>query len=333
MKNRLGKAGKHKNAAKALIFGGASALCLALLVLLTLYLTRPRLLWYVDEDFSASWHRILRESPPPFSRFEIIPRTDNAPFPQGRFGFTVSRSGPRGEHIEGAPVVLYRELARTRQYHDWFALALDPWMVFRKHHDPEPQRSFLDNANERGSILLAGLDQNAVQAWVSQLLQQQPGVFVQGNEVWQEKSASLVRDYPFQSGAFSFSWVQVWPLLFRTGTVWLYAPLSQARALPPYRAGLLDATRFPEPPGWDRFGLQADILWANVHGSPRQRERIAATERWLRDARTQTAIANAIQWIPAHPSGTPFNTVSWVSQMAWLRSSYIWQRADNAQDS
>ncbi|MCL1837011.1 MAG: hypothetical protein FWG46_05640 [Treponema sp.] len=321
---------------KRIIIIASASLGLAIIIILLSVINRPKLLWYVDEGYSAAWNRILNDNPPPLPRFarnEVIARPAGAPFPPKRFGFIITRSGPEGERLDGVPVALFPELARTRQREDWFALALDPWMVFRKHQDPEPGRSFLDNTNERGSILLAGSDQDAIQAWLCQLMQERPGVFTGGAEVWEEKTRLLVREYPFQSGAFSYSWIQTWPLLFRSEAACLYAPLSQARSLPPYRAGLLDATRFPEPPGWDRYGIQAEVLWAKAQGSEKQLENLAAVERWLRDARTQTTVANALEWIPAHPQGTAYNTVSWASQMAWLRSSYIWQGADDAQDS
>jgi len=205
--------------------------------------------------------------------------------------------------------------------------------VFRKHQDPIPGREFLNIRNDRGTILLAGSDQEAVMAWLCQLLQEKPGEFVRGFEVWDEKSRSLAREYPFQSGAFTYSWVQVWPLLMRSGTASLYSPLSRVRALPPYRSGLLDATRFPEPETWDSYGMQADILWAKIQGKEKHQKKLAEVEKWLRDPKTQTVIADTINWIPAHPSGIPYNTVSWETQMAWLRSSYIWQGADDAQDS
>lgn len=341
MKKRQGKVRINNKDAKGLTRRGlkriliiaVSAVAAGAIVAVALYLTRPKLLWYVDEDFSAAWNRILRASAPTLLRYEVISRSGAASFPRGRFGYTISRSGPAGEPVDGAPVVMYRDLSRSRVYNGWLALALDPWMVFRKHQDPEPGRSFLNSTNERGSLLLAGSDKGAVQAWLCQLLQERPGVFSQGNELWRDKGGELVREYPFQSGAFSYSWVQVWPLVFRSDTVWLYAPLSQARALPPYRMGLLDATRFPEPEGWDRFGLQADILWAKPEGNEKQQKNMAAVDKWLRDPKTQTVIANTIEWIPAHPSGTPYNTISWETQMAWLRSSYIWQGAVNAHDS
>jgi hypothetical protein len=334
------RARKRENASKGLtrrelkriIVFGSPALGLALLVFLVLFLTRPKLLWYVDEDYSAVWNRILRQSPPPFTRYEVVSRTGDNIFPKGRFGFVISTSGPGGERAEGAPVEIYRDLSRSRAYKDGIVLAVDPWMVFRKHQDPEPDRSFLDNRNERGTILIAGSSEDAVKAWLFQLLQEKPGEFVTGDAIWKEKAASFIREYPFQSGALTYSWVQVWPMVFRSGRVSLYAPLSQARSLPPYRMGLLDATRFPEPEHWDRYGMQAVILWASRQGTEKQIKKMDDTEKWLKSPRTQTVIANALSWIPAHPSGTPYNTISWESQTAWLRSSYIWQGVNDARN-
>jgi len=344
MKHRSPKqpfmAKKWKNASKGLtrrefrrvLFIGSAALGLVLLVLLVVFFTRPKLLWYIDEEYSAAWNRILRQSPPPFTRYEVVSRTGDQTFPKGRFGYIINLEGPKGERVEGAPVKIYRDLSRSRVYQDWLVLAVNPWMVFRKHQDPEPDRSFLDNENERGTILLAGTNEEAVQAWLCQLLQERPGVFIQGEALWKEKAFTLVRDYPFQSGALTYSWVQVWPLVFRAGQVSLYAPLSQARSLPPYRMGLLDATPFPEPENWDRYGIQADILWARRQGNEKQLKKMDDTEKWLKSPRTQTVIANALNWIPAHPSGIPYNTISWESQTAWLRSSYIWQGVNDARD-
>jgi len=333
------RAKKWKNASKGLtrrglkriLYIGSAVLGLALLVFLVLYFTRPKLLWYIDEEYSAAWNRILRQIPPPFTHHEVVSRSGDGIFPKGRFGYIITVKGPGGESVEGAPVEIFRDLPRARAYQDWLVLAVDPWMVFRKHQDPEPDRSFLDNSNERGTILIAGTNEDAVQAWLCQLLQERPGVFLQGDKLWKEKASSLVRDYPFQSGALTYSWVQVWPIVFRPGQASIYAPLSQARAQAPFRMGLLDATRFPEPENWDRYGMQATLLWAKRQGSERQIKKLEDTEKWLKNPRTQTVIANAISWIPAHPSGTPYNTISWQSQTAWLRSSYIWQGVNDAQ--
>ena len=59
------------------------------------------------------------------------------------------------------------------------------------------------------------------------------------------------------------------------------------------------------------------------------RKKLESAGTWLKDPRTQTLIANEIEWIPAHPSGTPFNTIAWEAQIAWLRSSFIWQGTED----
>jgi hypothetical protein len=52
---------------------------------------------------------------------------------------------------------------------------------------------------------------------------------------------------------------------------------------------------------------------------------VAEISAWLKDARTQTIIANRLNWIPAHAGGTPFDPVSREAQLAWLSSSFVWQ--------
>jgi len=326
------------NRGRAVAFGCA-ALGLVLLVGLIAFLARPRMLWYVDEDVAAAWNRFLRDAVtdadngPPVARFEVRSRAGDSPFPRGRFGFMVSLNGPAGNRAPETPVTVYPELSRTRALDGWRVLALDPWMVFRRHYVPEPTRAFLDGSRQRGSLLLAGNDPRAVLAWTGQLLQESPGVFSRGEELWREKAESLVRDYPFQSGAFTFTWMHVWHMFFRDEAAFLYAPLSQARDVAHtarHHAGFLDATVFPTPTGWSGFGLQAELLWARPHSRERRRGRLEATERWLESAWTQTQIANELEWIPAHPEGEPFNTVSMQSQIAWLRSSYVWRGTETS---
>jgi hypothetical protein len=205
-------------------------------------------------------------------------------------------------------------------------LALDPWMILRRHQNPEPRRDWIDSpeAGER-IMLIPGANPEAVRAWQAQLLQEGPGVFSGDPLRWEETRRSLFGNGRFQDGALTYTWVQIWPLLLRDEPAWLYSPVSRARALPPYRMGLLDATRFPEPPGWTEYGLEADILWAFPFGNKKQRQKIKNAGTWLQDPHTQTLIANEIEWIPAHPSGTPYNTIAWEAQIAWLRSSFVWQ--------
>jgi hypothetical protein len=307
-----------------------AALVLVLAAALTFYLTRPRLLWYVDEDYTASWNRILQRGASPLARNEVLPREGNPP--PGRYGYVITRQGPPGQAAEGAPVRLYPGLSRTREYQGYTVLALDPWMFLRRHQTPEPRREWIDlPGTAEGVMLIPGADQGAVRAWQAQLLQERPGVFTGDTGRWAETEQALFGNRRFQEGASVYTWVQIWPLLLRDEPAWVYSPISRARALPPYRMGLLDATRFPEPPDWTEYGLEADILWALPFGSEKQMEKLQNADIWLKDPQTHTIIANEIEWIPAHPSGTPFNTITWEAQIAWLRSSFIWQGAEHAQ--
>ena len=128
------------------LYAGA-ALVLALAGALTFYLTRPRILWYVDEEYTASWNRILRQGSPPRARHEALPRTGNPP--PGRYGYIITRRGPAGEAAEGASVRLYRDLSRTLEYQGCTALALDPWMILRRHQSPVYGRDRKMSARQR----------------------------------------------------------------------------------------------------------------------------------------------------------------------------------------
>jgi hypothetical protein len=303
--------------------GAALAVFLAAAAL-AFYLTRPQLLWYVDEEYTAAWNRILQRGSPPLTRNKVLPREGTPP--PGRFGYIITRQGPPGKPVEGAPLVLYPDLSRTLEYEGYMVLALDPWMILRRHQNPEPRREWIDSPGAgEGIMLIPGANPEAVRAWQAQLLQERPGVFAGDPLRWEESGRSLFVNGRFQDGALTYTWVQIWPLLLRDEPAWLYCPVSRARALPPYRMGLLDATRFPEPPGWTEYGLEADILWALPFGNEKQRKKIKNAEIWLKEPNTQTLIANEIEWIPAHPSGTPYNTIAWEAQMAWLRSSFLWQ--------
>jgi hypothetical protein len=306
-----------------LIAGG-----LVLLAAGLFFLLRPKPIWYVEADLASNWTRTLRGAGrTPFDRIEILPE-DGGPGP-GDFGFIITRRGPAGER-QGRALV-YRGLSRTREYGGALVLALDPWMVFRKHQDPGLARNRVDAAGGgEGLLLLPGGDRAAVGAWLSQLLQERPGVFPPEEETWAEAGRNLFRGRRFQSGAASFVWADMWIMLFRDEPAWVYAPLSLVRELPPYRMGLLDAARFPEPSGWNEYGIQAEVLWAFPFGTDKQKKKLRGAANWLKDGKTQTLIANVLGWIPANSGGTPYNTVSWESQLAWLRSSFIWQGANDA---
>jgi hypothetical protein len=307
--------------------GGAALLIITALFLLL----RPKPVWLVEESLSADWSRFLRDSAaaPPFRRIET--RSPGTPGKGTGFIITTRRDGAAAEG-EGA-VVLYPWLSRTREWEGALVLAVNPWMVFRKHENPLPDRARLDTpAGGAGVLICPGGEDPAVFAWVSQLLQDQPGSFPGGAGVWEQAERDLFLGRRFQNGAMTYRWVDVWPLLYRSDVAWVYAPLSMVRELPSYRMGLLAASRFPEKEGWNEYGIQADVLWAVPFGSEAQKRKLAAAGEWLKDPRVQTEIANTINWIPAHPQGIPYNPVSWESQVAWINSSFIWQGAAHGQE-
>jgi hypothetical protein len=162
---------------------------------------------------------------------------------------------------------------------------------------------------------------------MTQLLQDPPGIFSAPGEAWNE--TMFFRNRRFQQGAATYTWEDAWTLFFREDEAWIYAPLQMVREFPPYQMGLLRAARFPERSNWTEFGLQAELLWAvPFMGKEDHAAALAETTAWLKDAQTQTIIANRLNWIPAHPGGAPFNPVSREAQLAWLSSSFIWQPAD-----
>ncbi|MDR2259172.1 MAG: hypothetical protein LBE14_08515 [Treponema sp.] len=293
---------------------------------LTFGLTRPRPVWYVDEFFVQEWGRFLRGASPPFRRFETIPSGE---FPSNRYGFIISPRLAAGfietEDPGGGPRI-FPWLSRTLEYKGALAVAANPWLVFRKHQVSGLPRNRVDSiAGGEGMIILPGGEPDAVKAWLSQLLQETPGEFPRDPGTWKEAEETLFAGRRFQNGAMGYHWLDVWPLLLREEKAWVYAPINKVRELSSYRMGLLEAGRFPEKSEWSQFGIQADVLWAMPFGAEKQRKKLAAAEGWLKDPLNQTTIANAINWVPAHPEGVPYNPVTWEAQVAWIMSSFVWQ--------
>jgi hypothetical protein len=290
-------------------------------------LTRPRPVWYVEEAFTQEWGRFLRDTSPPFRHFEAIPSGE---FPRNRYGFIIS---PRLEagFIEtedpGAGPRIFPWLSRTLEYKGALAVAANPWLVFRKHQVPGLPRNRVDSiAGGEGMIILPGGEPDAVEAWLGQLLQESPGEFPREPAIWKEAGETLFVGRRFQNGAMGYHWLDVWPLLLREENAWVYAPINKVRELSSYRMGLLEAGRFPEKPEWSQFGVQADVLWAMPFGTEKQQKKLAAAAGWLKNPLNQTMIANAINWVPAHPEGVPYNPVTWEAQVAWIMSSFVWQK-------
>jgi hypothetical protein len=172
---------------------------------------------------------------------------------------------------------------------------------------------------------MAGQDPAVIRAWTARLIQESPGEFPREREAWDTLRDSLFFNSRFRQGSATFTWQDVWFFLLGTDTAWTYAPISKVRELPNYRSSILEATVFPEPPGANRFGMQARILWAIPLGNEKTRAKLEESLGWLKSWETQTVIANALRWLPADPDGKPYNPVAMSARIAWLTCSYVWE--------
>jgi hypothetical protein len=337
------------NKKRVVVFAGAGVL---LLVLGAWFLLRPRPVWYVEESFAASWARVVRDPAVPFKKIAPLP-----PAGEDRerlYGFLITRNPepwlrdenpaapretggtelPELELRAGGPVRVYPWLSQTREWKGALALAADPWIVFYKRDTPVlgwNRAASLEGGP--GILILPGGDSAAVESWTAQFVQENPGIFPQDPLVWTAAEENLFQGRRFQAGAVTCRWLDVWPLFFRDEPAWVYAPISRIRDLPSYRMGLLEGARFPDRPDWTQFGVQAEVLWAVPVGRAQEGAGLAAAAQWLKAPRTQAEIANTINWVPAHPAGVPFNSLTWEAQLAWITSSFIWQGAEHAQQT
>jgi hypothetical protein len=303
----------------------AAAALIVIAILCIVFWPRPA--WYVQADFAREWGRVLWKIDPPFTRIRIY--DGQAGIPKRGLGFCVTK------RIEEAAekIVIYPGLSDTGEYQgtDEYrgarVLALDPWMVFYRHSGSSLNRSRAEAPGE-GTLILPGAEAGALEAWAAQTLQTRPGVFSADADEWTAAIRDLPQDTRFQKGAASYKWAEALSLLLRVENTWLYAPLSRIRELPSHRMGLLAARHFPVKSNWNEFGIQADLLWAVPVGKTGQSKKQEAWAAWLDDPLTQTAIADELRWIPAHPGGTPYNPVSRDTQLAWFSSSFVWELSD-----
>jgi hypothetical protein len=182
---------------------------------------------------------------------------------------------------------------------------------------------------------MPGAEPAAVEAWLAQLLQERPGVFPESREIWDRAEDRLFLDRRFQRGALSYSWFDAWIALFQEGPSWVYAPLGRIRKLPPDQAASLDAAQFPIPENWNRYGMQADVLWAIPLDSGTgegEKKMLGEANLWLERPEIQALIADTLGWVPAHPQGKPYDTIAREAQVVWFSSSFIWQGAKNVQE-
>jgi hypothetical protein len=272
---------------KGLIFLGAGVLGVILTLSLWLGL-RPRQVWLVETAFENQWGRIVRQSSVPFRNIRPLP-PGNKP-PGNHYGFIITRdlesfrgegdpvsggqAGAEGLNLPelglsaGGPVRVYPWLSQTREWKGALAVSVNPWIVFYKRDTPALTRNRVENpGGGPGQLILPGGDPAAVEAWLTQIVQESPGVFPAESSRWAAEADRLFGDRRFQPGAGNFRWLDVWPLFFRDEPAWVYAPVSRVRDLPSYRMGLLEGARFPEKTGWTQFGVQADVLWAIPFGT------------------------------------------------------------------
>jgi hypothetical protein len=297
---------------------------------------RPRPAWLVEEAYIPLWEDLLADSPSPLRNARVIPlpSAEAESLPPWYYGYRVGADvmsgGPGGEEAAPPPFRVYRGLAGAEGYDDALPLALDPWFVFRKYMDPVlPRDRVEDLTGSRGILAIPGGDAESLWAWTAQFLQQSPAAFPPDRETWNAAMDSLFAGRRFQQGAQTYTWDEIWYALFGDSLVWVYAPLSRIRALPVYETNILEAGTFPTPENWTEFGLQAEILWARPFGENRlTRKTLEQGSLWLRDVRTHTFIADTLGWLAVHPDAPPYNPVSAAARIAWLSSSYVWERAE-----
>jgi hypothetical protein len=281
----------------------------------------------VEERYAKVWKQVLEQNHPPFIlMYTYAPGED---FPERRYGFIISGEIPEKN---GWPVVLFPNLADTREYEGSILLAADPWMIFRKTGTPQLRRQRVEDLDGNGGVLiLPGSEEGTVHAWLSQLLQEPEGVFPLDREVWQNAEERLFMNRRFFPGSMNYTWYDTWALLRRTeGAAWVYAPLGAVRELSQYEQGFLDASRFPIKSTWHEYGMQVNLLWARPWGSEEQVNGLTGAKDWLIEADTQESIAALLGWIPVNPRATPYDTLAWEARSAWESSSFFWQGARNA---
>jgi hypothetical protein len=289
------------------------------------FLTRSRAVWLVDSAYLEQWERVLEAANAP-QRIRVVRAGEDGGFPKNRYGFSITTRGSLEQAEDGPPLVMYRGLPSEGEYRGALVLALDPWMMFRDFKEPAISRSrAVSPAGGEGTLVIPGRDMDSRWAWAAQLLQQQPGTFSDDRELWEATAEGLFRNTRFQQGADTYGWIDALPLFYRSSPGWIYAPVSRIRLQPPQDTSGLEANRFPEREDWHEFGIQADILWAVPFGGEKNTAKLLTTKTWLLDPKTQTVIADTLNWIPAHREGTPYNAVSRAARHAWLSSSFIWQ--------
>jgi hypothetical protein len=280
---------------------------------------RPVNIWYVERGLEDNWAKILLEADAP----EVFKETrvwDGATLPKEP-GILITTKPWKTD----SKVSVYPRLAWDLEYQGAIVLALDPWMIFRKHTNPElTVERVLSETGGGGVLLLPGKDMDVVKAWTSRFIQDKPGSFPSGNAVWREWEEKLFIGNRFPNGSLTYSWEDVMFRLMGRETAWIYAPLSFIRRYRNPQKAVLEASAFPESGNSGEYSMQAKILWAVPAGSEKEQKKLAASVKWLKKPDTQTIIANTLEWIPADPYGKPYDPVSFTSHRIWLTADWVY---------
>ena len=328
---------------RILILIGAALCVLAIIAGINLIRERKRssIIWYVEKGLEERWARVLRETRPPES-VNLIRVWDGDETPNGEAipepGILIT-TRPRKNREKAA---VYYRLSYDLEYQGAIVLAVDPWMVFRKHTDPEltVKRVYSEagrsGADKTGVLLIPGKDPASVQAWTARLIKAIPGALPAGEtpdihfdvtidiNLWREQEGKLFSANIFPRGSKTYTWQDVFYRLMSSETAWVYAPLSAIRRYTNFRKAILVAAPFPEP-DIGRHSLQAALLWAVPLGSPEEQSQMEQAIAWLKKPETQTVIADSLEWIPADPYGKPYDPVSLKSHRNWLTAEYIYE--------
>jgi len=297
---------------------GIAALCVLIIIAIAVFREKKQVnIWYVEQGLENIWQRILREIKPP-DTFVETRVWDGVEIPSEP-GILIATKPWKTE----GKIYVYPRLSWELEHEGAITLALDPWMVFRKHINPPLtyNRTFSE-AGGSGLLLIPGRDNQAVMAWISRFIQEEPGRFPADDRVWQELEFNLFNGSRFPPGARGYDWQTVLFRLMGNEPAWLYAPLSTIRRHRDPRKSILEATPFPE--NSNQTSLQAEILWALPTGTDNNKEKLAKTIAWLKSPSTQTVIANNFEWIPADPYGEPYDPVSLSSHRVWLTAAWVY---------
>jgi hypothetical protein len=319
-----------------------TALVLASAVLVIVFLIVPRkeravqkVTWLVDRDYVRTWTGIINESGLAYEN-SILSFLPGDAVPANGSGFILttnrkaamaalsSQTGDEGEN--GIPITIYRDLAEKQDYQGAIPVAVDPWMIFYEYNNPPLARERVDvvSAGE-GVLLIPGRNEDAVTAWLAQMLQTGSGVFPEDPLVWERARETIFATKRFQGGAVSYNWNDVWILFRKEKPAWLYAPLSRIRGLPRTETAGLVAQRFPDRREWKNYGIQAGIFWALPFEKGKAGPAPVPAETLIKDPGIQTKIADQLLWAPASGLGLPYNAISQTAQFAWLNSSFVWE--------